>query len=122
MSEIISFDDGEMIDLHTDYGARRYIARFLKENGAHSKMFSALERLSGKRFFVDDPENDGYNEFKTENEAKEHAKRCIEAYLGTDGWLSDDVELICMGTVTHVVKDTCNDSEWTEYNLVEVGR
>lgn len=45
MSEIITFDDGEVVDLHTVEGAYGYVGRFLKENGAHGKTFSALESL-----------------------------------------------------------------------------
>ena len=40
--DLLSFDDGEVVDLHTVEGAHNYVSRFLRENGAHSKTFSAL--------------------------------------------------------------------------------
>ncbi len=40
--DLLSFDDGETVDLHTVEGAYKYVSRFLLENGAHSKTFSAL--------------------------------------------------------------------------------
>jgi hypothetical protein len=46
MSHVISFDDGETIDLHTDEGAYRHVGRFLRKHGADSLTFSSLGRLS----------------------------------------------------------------------------
>ena len=56
MSHIVSFDDGEILDLDTAEGAYRHVGRFLRKNGADSKVFASLGKLF-PRLRV--PENNG---------------------------------------------------------------
>ena len=56
--------------------------------------------MAGK-FFVYDPEGDGFlDHFETEEEALEHAKNCIKDYLDSDGW-AEEVEWVTVGKITH---------------------
>jgi hypothetical protein len=58
------------------------------------------------RFFLYDPEGDGMIFFKSEAERDEHIKKCIRGYMSdSDGW-SDEVESVCAGEVTHIIKKT----------------
>ncbi len=45
MSDNLSLTNGEHVDLSTHLGCREYIAKYLKENGASSIIFSCLERI-----------------------------------------------------------------------------
>ena len=56
------------------------------------------------RFFLLDPEGDGWMFFKSAEERDAHAKKIIPEYF-QDGW-SEDVEFVCAGTVTHIMKKT----------------
>ncbi len=52
-----------------------------------------------KKWFVYDPEGNGYEEFNSEKDALTRAKVCIEDYLD-EGW-SEDVEYVTVGLVTY---------------------
>jgi hypothetical protein len=41
----MSFDDGEVIDLHTNEGAYKHVSRFLREKAAPGGVFSSLGKL-----------------------------------------------------------------------------
>lgn len=45
MSHVVSFSDGEVIDLHTKEGAYKHVGRFLRENGASGDVFSSFGKL-----------------------------------------------------------------------------
>ena len=50
---IISFDDWETLDLDTPEGSYGYVARFLRNNGAPSDVFSALGKLHPSNWNTD---------------------------------------------------------------------
>ena len=52
-----------------------------------------------EKWFVYDPEGNGYEEFSTEESALAHAEDYIRSYLD-DGW-GEDVERVTVGKVTH---------------------
>jgi len=58
-----------------------------------------------KLYFVNDPENNGYNEFTGKEEAEEFAKMCIDSYI-EDEWDEDSVEQVAMGEVYSKAKKT----------------
>ncbi len=43
--ELIGFDDGTHLDLHTKQGAYEYVGRFLSKHGAASDVWSALGKI-----------------------------------------------------------------------------
>lgn len=45
MTNVVSFDDGETIDLNTKEGSHALISRFLRKNSASNEYFSALNDL-----------------------------------------------------------------------------
>lgn len=56
MSHVISFADGEVIDIDSAEGAYKHIARHLRITGANSTYFSSLEkiRIEGNDDFIYD--------------------------------------------------------------------
>lgn len=45
MADIISFEDGESLDLDTIEGAYQYVGRFLNKHAAHSSEWACLAKL-----------------------------------------------------------------------------
>lgn len=72
------------------------------------------------KYFVYDPEGNGYEEFDTEEEALSAAKVGIDYYLSVDGWESEDVDQIRIGKVTHEVVDVDDSDEWSNYKIKEI--
>jgi hypothetical protein len=58
------------------------------------------------RFFLFDPEWDGLMFFKSEADRAVAVKTAIDAYKDVDNGWSEEVELLCMGEVTHVCTQT----------------
>ena len=61
-------------------------------------------------YFAYDPEGDGYEEFKTENEAKEYAEKSMREYYGEGSRSIKEVSQVVYGKITHRA---------TEYNVVK---
>ena len=58
------------------------------------------------RYFLHDPEGHGLIYFKSTDDRDAEAKKAIKDYMSDyDGW-SEDVELVCVGEVTHIVTKT----------------
>ncbi len=71
-----------------------------------AKYYFKHQASAEHRFFLFDPEGDGMTFFKTEAERDSYAKVSINGYRDScEGW-SEDVESVCAGTVTHIVKKT----------------
>ena len=54
-----------------------------------------------KKYFLYDPEGDGFELFSSEEERDKKAAECIELYLDEHGWEAN-VDDVCVGVVTSV--------------------